>query len=441
MNWTLEQVLTFAPDPAVGKDAKKLAIPAKWPTLGHDEHCAWGECKGSAAKPYRVEIDLSEPAFHCNCPSRKFPCKHGLALFLMLVGQPDRLSDHTPPTWVTDWLAERAARAEKKAQKESVGRKPVDTVAQAKRADQRRSKVTAGIQALDLWLQDLVRNGLVNVQGQPPAFWEQIAARMIDAQAPGLARRLRDMGGITMSGQGWQERLLEQIGSLYLLIDAFSRIDDLPPALQEDVRMLIGWPANQDEILASPGVRDCWLVVGQASTREDRLITRRSRLQSTGAEPHYALVLEFTQVNQAKMNSLGAGATIDAELCFFPGAMPQRALVKGHPTLVEAPEPLNGYGSIREARRAYAAALACNPWLDAFPFTLTAVIPDQREDACVLRDADSTVLPLHPGFQHTWELLAMSGGHPVGIFGEWDGHALMPLSVWSDGRFVNFAEG
>jgi uncharacterized Zn finger protein len=27
-----------------------------------------------------VSVDLSGPAFRCTCPSRKFPCKHGLAL-------------------------------------------------------------------------------------------------------------------------------------------------------------------------------------------------------------------------------------------------------------------------------------------------------------------------------------------------------------------------
>jgi len=26
---------------------------------------------------------LSEPAFKCSCPSRKFPCKHGLGLLLL----------------------------------------------------------------------------------------------------------------------------------------------------------------------------------------------------------------------------------------------------------------------------------------------------------------------------------------------------------------------
>ncbi len=42
-----------------------------------------GLCQGSGRQPYQARVDLAEPAFKCSCPSRKFPCKHGLALLLL----------------------------------------------------------------------------------------------------------------------------------------------------------------------------------------------------------------------------------------------------------------------------------------------------------------------------------------------------------------------
>ena len=30
----------------------------------------------------------------------------------------------------------------------------------------------------------------------------------------------------------------------------------------------------------------------------------------------------------------------------------------------------------------------------------------------------------------TWALLAISGGRPIDLMGEWDGHALKPLTAW-----------
>ncbi len=43
-------------------------------------------------------------------------------------------------------------------------------------------------------------------------------------------------------------------------------------------------------------------------------------------------------------------------------------------------------------------------------------------------------LPLPPRFAHGWELMAVSGGRPLTVCGEWDGDALRPLSVSSEGR-------
>ena len=39
-------------------------------------------------------------------------------------------------------------------------------------------------------------------------FWQNMAARMVDSQAPGLARRVRELGELASSGEGWQSRVL-----------------------------------------------------------------------------------------------------------------------------------------------------------------------------------------------------------------------------------------
>jgi hypothetical protein len=136
-SWTTEQILALAPDPASAKSGKSLATLNKWGVLGQDRQAIWGECQGSGKDPYRTQVDLSEPAFRCSCPSRKFPCKHGLGLLLLMVAQPTAVSNATPPDWVSDWIASRAKHEEKQREKqkekltqpESVG----DRVAQAKR--------------------------------------------------------------------------------------------------------------------------------------------------------------------------------------------------------------------------------------------------------------------------------------------------------------------
>src|SRR5690349_1526069 len=114
MEWTRDRVLALAPDASSAKAGQDLANPRKWVTLAGDGSLAiWGECQGSGAKPYQVQVDLSEPAFKCSCPSRKFPCKHGLGLLLMFATGPELLKFADRPAWVNEWFASRAAKAAK----------------------------------------------------------------------------------------------------------------------------------------------------------------------------------------------------------------------------------------------------------------------------------------------------------------------------------------
>ncbi len=214
MNWTAEQILALAPDAASAKAGQGLATAGKWLKLGAGEHTAWGLCQGSGKDPYQTQIDLTEPAFRCSCPSRKFPCKHALGLFLLLAAQPAAFKEKQPPAWVGEWIASRAKRAQQRVEKQAkaeAGEKIVDVDAQAKRAANREAKVTTGLQELDLWLRDLARGGLAAAQSQPPQFWERTAARLVDAQAPGVARLVREMAGVPASGEGW--RRLRRRGS------------------------------------------------------------------------------------------------------------------------------------------------------------------------------------------------------------------------------------
>ena len=55
-----------------------------------------------------------------------------------------------------------------------------------------------------------------------------------------------------------------------------------------------------------------------------------------------------------------------------------------------------------------------------------------------LRDVQGVELSLKMVDQQAWQLLAISGGQPIRIFGEWSGNDLRVLSAWTD-SFHSFA--
>jgi hypothetical protein len=449
MSLTVEQALALAPDGAAASSGRKLGNPKSWRGLGRSERALWGECQGSAL--YQVRVDLGDLTTKCSCPSRKFPCKHALGLLVLAATEPAALTTGEPPAWVVEWLQRRAARAEPGNRgTEEQGRSESPDASDAgrakaaksgaKKADQRLKRVVAGLDALDLWLDDLVRNGLASVEAQPASFWEGQARRLVDAQAPGLAGRVRRLAAVPHATPDWPARLLDELGRLALLTHAFRRLDQLDAALQDDVRGLIGWALDAEEVAArGETVRDEWAVVGQRITTEDRLRQQWSWLvgQRSGRA---ALVLQFAHGGTPFKEVIAPGMQFAADLAYWPSAHPQRALI--HQRL-DPPSPVVampvGAPTLSAYLDSFARAIARQPWLDRDLAILRDVVPVcDGEPAWVVRDIEGAALPLAGG-DH-WRLLALSGGRPLDLVAEWDGATLVPLGALAAGGYHLLAE-
>jgi len=83
----------------------------------------------------------------------------------------------------------------------------------------------------------------------------------------------------------------------------------------------------------------------------------------------------------------------------------------------------------------YSQAIAQNPWLERFPLTLQQVTPIHQEGKWFVRDRNDNLLPISSRFERGWTILALSGGHPIALFGEWNGNNIYPLSIWVEDKF------
>ena len=441
--WDRTRVLALAPDAPSQRTAQQLASGRAWPLTGAagaagaaggagaagaaEAGAVWGECRGSAAAPYRTVVDLSGPAYRCSCPSRKFPCKHVLALLLLWADGTVRDDPGGPPDWAGTWLAARAARASPAQPGETA--EPKDPRAAARRAEQRETRVAAGLAELDRWLCDQARQGLAASQKHGYAHWDDIAARMVDAQAPGLAERLRALAAVPHSGAGWDGRLLEEYALLRLLVVAGRRQAELPAPLRATVRSRIGFSLRQADVLADgPPVRDRWQVLARRDLEQERILVRRTWLRGAGTGRN-ALLLAYAPAGGVIGDSLPVGAEAGADLVFYPGAVPLRALVKTRHEISRGGPPAGA--PIAGLLAGYATALAADPWLESWPAVLH--VTPARRPALAVSDAAGDAVPLHPGAGDCWPLFALSGGHPVTVAGEWTPRGLWPLTAWDEG--------
>jgi hypothetical protein len=384
-------------------------------------------CQGSGKKPYEVAVDLDRPAYRCSCPSRKIPCKHALGLLLMWSS--GGVAEVTEPEWVDAWLASRAA-ARVKAEAPGGVR---DEEAAARRRERRAERVSAGVSELEGWLADQVRRGLGTLERGGPAEFAAVAARMVDAQASGLAGGLRRAGDAVSRGRDWPGRVLEELGLLHLLVSAHGRLDSLPEGLAATVRSRLGFTTAAESVIASgERVNDRWVVLGVVDQVEEQLVIRRTWLRGTeSGRP--ALVMAFAPPGAPLDSSFASGTAVPAVLAFYPGAQPLRALAvdRGDPSPAARPaaEPIGA------ALDGYARALATDPWLDRWPLVLESVAPATVDGGWALVDAAGDALALRRGVD-PWPLLAVSAGNPLTVAGEWSSGGLRPLSCWDGERPV-----
>lgn len=422
---TVEEVRALAPHAAAAQRAVSSAAPERWAERGRDARGAWGACRGGGRDPYTVAVTLDGARSRCSCPSRQSPCRHALGLLLLLAVLPDAVQAADPPEAVGRWLEGPAARPGR-------GGAPPDPAARAARVQAREDKVDAGVEELDRWLADLVRQGLASAPGRPYAYWDAMAARLVDAQAPGLAGRVRGLAGTAVSGDGWEERLLGALGRLHLAARGWRRRADLDDATRADLRAVIGWPVPTEEVLAAPPVRDRWVVLGRRRTADDRLRVQRVWLRGRESGRD-ALSLSFAGPGQDFDTSLVPVTEVDADLCFYPGSRPLRALVAVRHALAEAASDLPATTSVAGVADALAAALAADPWSDRLPVVLAGAVPQRDGGGWALRDGDGALLPLAGGPDDVWPLVAAAGGGPATVAGEWSAGALTPLAVAAGG--------
>ncbi|MEV0794205.1 SWIM zinc finger family protein [Kribbella sp. NPDC050459] len=424
--WDVEQVVGLAPDAASVKAGQGLARGEKWSGAGATDRAVWGLCQGSGQQPYQTGVDLSGPAYKCSCPSRKFPCKHALGLLLLWAkGEVPAAGE---PDWVQTWISQRAERPERKPGEVA------DPVAAQERAARRADRVSAGLAELAGWLDDQVRQGLGGFDQRAYAELSRLAARMVDAQAPGVAGAVRRAAAAVGRGHGWPGELLEELSLIHLVVAAHGRLADLPPSLADTVQSRIGWTTETARVLADgEKVEDDWLMLGRVVEPDERLTVRRVWLRgaTTG---RIGLILTFAAAGRP-LDPLPArpGEYVPGALSFYPGALPMRALLTQTDPRRPASRPAGL--TVRQALASYVESLAADPWNERWPLVLRDVRPAPYGDGWALVDADGDGLELLPGWD-PMKLLAVSAGDPVTVAGEWNRAGLRPMTCWRDDRPV-----
>ncbi len=448
MGWTTEQVLSFAPDDGTAKRGKSTAKLNKWQVLEKNDRAFWGECKGSGSRPYLTGVDLNGPAFKCSCPVRKPPCKHVIGLMLLAVEFDKDFAESPSPNWMNDWLVkrdERLARPKAPIPEASVLiQKAID--GENRRVINNLEIMKSGLNDFEIWLKDLIRQGIASVEKESYSFWKDAAARLVDSKARNAAYRLESIPLLINANPNWFEDVLKEFADIYLLIQGINRIEKVSKPTKYDILLATGHTISKNNLFLLNEVtdkytfNDQWAVLGKIQmphSVNNNLKIQRYWLKSTTNEDQFALIYEPKFVNDGFDYNLPVGMIIQAELVYYPSNFPQRAHIKKQVPEMSYLSEYQGHGDLQAFFKAISTQVAANPWTSEFPCLLNEVTPMMQEDQLFLIDKNNETIPVQNRDLIGWKLLALSGGMPIALFGEWTGRQLVPLSAWIGGRFID----
>lgn len=418
-----QAVLGLAPDGQVASSATRLASSSGWQGLGQAPAALWGLCRGSGQNPYRVCVDLGDRATKCSCPSRKFPCKHGLAL--QLLHAREALPEDGVPGWVEEWLTKRhAAAAPADDSPEAVERRQK---AKEKTAGKRQEAVRGGVGGLRDWLADLAGAGIATLPGRDAAWWHSITARMVDAQAPGLASAIGELRDVVAAGGPvWTQDAADRLGGLHLL----ARLSETAQGpLSDVVRARLGFPVPEEQVRATPGWSDRWVALLRVERDDDLVRTVRQWAWGRG-RGEWVVAVRHAGGGAKPAPPLPHGLEVDGVLHPYPGVPPHRVAVGevlGSRSAEAIPVPATWQESLAGVER----ALRADPWQRLHPLGCAGVRP--TSDTKHLVDATRRAVPVR-GDAALDRALAMTGGDPFDAWGLWDGRNLRLGAVAEPGK-------
>lgn len=220
LNATLTEdiIAHLASDEASLKSAREIVEKKRYSAPGTSGDGTWllAEFPGSGSSDYSTSVDFGDPerpTVRCTCPSRKLPCKHGLALMILHERHPDAFKNRVVPIELVEKREKKKALETKRIPPKKASRDAADKKLSAQRE---------GLDLLSKLLTDLVASGQWFEESRLERM-ERLAKQLSDAFLPEPMYALRRLylAGKTV-GMGEDERMAiagDLFGHLHTLVE------------------------------------------------------------------------------------------------------------------------------------------------------------------------------------------------------------------------------
>ena len=262
---------------------------------------------------------------------------------------------------------------------------------------------------------------------------------MIDAQAPGLAMRLRALQEIDFNSETWKSYLTESMAKLYLLVQSYKNIENLSEDWKNEIRTQIGYSQSKDSVLAEEAIADSWLVLHKQSRKINDINTdiywfygKRNKL--------FTKCLNFTAAGSFSTENWVPGSVYEGTLCLYKGiGTCRRALFKKFEFIKEnfVPECST---NLKQVAAVYRNAMFTNPFSEDIPILINDVTAVRNGEKYTLLDNAGNAVRVKMSEKTFIDILALTGGNPFASLLLVNGDLWELKSVWYNKEYYTWID-
>lgn len=224
MNITEELISSLAPNSGAITNAKKISKSGGFVSLykSADNTLIFGECSGSGKSLYKTSVDFSDeasPVSRCSCPSRQFPCKHGLAIMYDYLAGKTFTEAEVPEDVAEKRKKKESAAAAKKTREES-GTKPKPNKAAAVK---KMKKQLEGLDLVDKFVNEVTGRGISAVLASSYTEYAELAKLLGDYYLTEPQRLLNRIVKIIRNRSNDKEKECEKILECLIRLRSISK--------------------------------------------------------------------------------------------------------------------------------------------------------------------------------------------------------------------------
>ena len=276
-----------------------------------------------------------------------------------------------------------------------------------------------------------------------PDYFENMAKKMVDAKAPGLAGWVRAFNNLNYKDKSvWQDEAIAIISKLNLLLQGFNHIDPADEVMANTIKSHLGYTFKAKELLANPTTKtqkDKWLVLGSTQEAGDDLTINRTWLHGLKSNQSAIIITFESRFSNVAAVPLMDGSTIEAELAFYPDSAPHRAIVKkqnGVGNTFSTTPKFNKNWTEQHAQKT--DFLKANPWTNNRSYILENLQLIGDGKYWLLVDAEKNYKKISANYdeEKIMSLLLMSNNQPFKLAFLEQANGIYPLGIFGLNKYT-----